>query len=65
VVVNDLTVLEELQGLDYPLSKQDLIAEAEAREASQHFLDSLQAVDQERFPDHRAVAAALQAGPRL
>jgi hypothetical protein len=64
-VVKDLEVLSQLEGLDYPVSKQDLIAEAEARESSQHFLDSLQAVDQERFPDHPSVAAALEAGPRL
>jgi len=65
VVVNDLEVLSQLEGLDYPVSKQDLIAEAQAREGSQNFIDSLQAVDQERFPDHAAVAAALQTGPRL
>jgi hypothetical protein len=65
VVVNDLEVLSQLEGLEYPVSKQDLIGEVEAREGSQHFIDSLQSVDQERFPDHRSVAAAIQAGPRL
>jgi hypothetical protein len=65
VVVNDLEVLAQLAGLVYPVSKQDLIAEAEAREGSQHFIESLQAVEQERFPDHESVADAIQAGPRL
>ena len=65
MVVNDLEVLAQLEGLDYPISKQDLIAEAEAGAASQHFLNSLQAVDQEQFSDHAAVSAALQEGPRL
>jgi hypothetical protein len=62
VVVNDLKVLSQLEGLEYPVSKQDLIAEAEAREGSQHFIDALQAVEQERFADHRSVAAAIQGG---
>ena len=62
MVVNDLKILTQLEGLEYPLSKQDLIAEVEAREGSQHFIDSLQAVDQERFSDHRSVAAAIQGG---
>ena len=65
MVMNDLEVLAQLEGLSYPVSKQDLIAEAEAREGSQHFIESLQVVDQERFPDHESVAAALQTGPRL
>ena len=64
-MVKDLDVLSQLEGLTYPVSKQDLIAEAEAREGSQHFIDSLQTVDQERFADHPSVAAALQGGPRL
>jgi hypothetical protein len=63
--MNDLEVLAQLEALAYPVSKQDLIAEAEARQGSQHFIESLQAVEQERFPDHPAVAAALEAGPRL
>ena len=65
MVVNDLEVLSQLEGLEYPLSKQDLIAEVQAREGSQHFIDSLQSVDQERFADHRSVAAAIRAGPSL
>ncbi len=65
MVVNDLEVLSQLEGLDYPVSKQDLIAEAEGREGSQHFIEALQAVDQERFSDHASVAAALQEGPHL
>jgi hypothetical protein len=62
--MNDLEVLAKLEELDYPLSKQDLIAEVEDREGSQHFIESLQVVDQERFPNHESVAAAVQAGWR-
>ena len=65
MVTNDLEVLSQLGELTYPASKQELIAEAEARGGSQHFIDSLQAVGQERFPDHGSVAVALQGGPRL
>ena len=65
MVTNDLEVLFQLEELTYPASKQELIAEAEARGGSQHFIGSLQAVGQERFPDHPSVAAALKDGPRL
>jgi hypothetical protein len=63
--LSDLEVLAALEELEYPVSKQHLIAEAEARGSSQNFLEDLQALDRMWFADHQDVEAALQKGSRI
>lgn len=58
-------VLSHLHGLDYPVSKQELISAAEARGARQEVIEALQVLEQERFADREAVEEALASGPRL
>ncbi|MGE5636603.1 MAG: DUF2795 domain-containing protein [Nocardioidaceae bacterium] len=57
--VNPIEVQKHLSGVDYPASKQDVIAVAERNGAPQEIIDALQAMDGERFDGPSAVQAAL------
>jgi hypothetical protein len=46
-----------LGGLDFPASKLDAIATAEANGAPQEFIESLQALDQEQIDSPDSLAA--------
>jgi hypothetical protein len=48
-----------LNHIEFPASKQDVIAVAAEGEASQEVLDALQRTEQERFEDRAAVERAL------
>ena len=49
-----------LNGINYPASKIDVIAAAEANGAAQNVIESLQRLGAERFGDADAVRAALR-----
>ena len=53
--------LSHLDAVNFPASKQDLVAEAEADGAPQELIEALQALGSERFPDRGAVEQALSA----
>jgi hypothetical protein len=56
--VNDTA--QYLQHLEFPASKLDVIAEAEAHGAPQELIESLQRADSEGFESRAAVQTALQ-----
>lgn len=57
--VNPIELQKQLKGVDYPASKQDLIALAQRNDARQEIVEALQAIDREQFDGPHAVQAAL------
>jgi hypothetical protein len=57
--VNPIEVQKHLSGIEYPASKSDVIATAEANGAPQEILEALQAADGEEFDGPDEVQAAL------
>ena len=57
--IDPIDVQRHLEGVDYPASKQDLIAAAESNGAPQEVIEALQSVEQERFDGSTAVQEAL------
>ena len=54
-----------LRGVEYPASKLEVIALAEANGAPQATIESLQRIKCEQFPSAQAVAAALLTDARV
>lgn len=57
--IDPIDVQRHLEGVDYPASKQDLVAAAESDGAPQEVIEALQSVDKERFDGPTAVQEAL------
>ena len=57
--VNPIEVQRHLKGVDYPASKDDIVAAAERNGAPEEVLEQLRRMDQERFDGPNAVQAAL------
>ena len=57
--IDPIDVQRHLEGVDYPASKQDLIAAAESNGAPQEVIEALQSVEKERFDGPTAVQEAL------
>ena len=51
-----------LSGVDYPVTKQDLIKAAEENGAPQEMIERLQAYDDERFQSPAGVQGAFAVG---
>jgi hypothetical protein len=51
--------LRHLGGIDYPASKDEVVATAESNGAPQDIIDALQRMDSEEFDGPNAVQAAL------
>ena len=59
--VNPIEVQEHLGGIDYPASKDEVIATAESNGAPQEIIESLQQMDGTEFEGPDDVMAALGA----
>ena len=57
--IDPIDLQRHLEGVDYPASKQDLIATAESNGAPQEVIEALQRVDKEQFDGPTAVQEAL------
>ena len=57
--IDPIEVQRHLEGVDYPASKQDLVAAAESNGAPQEVIEALQSVEKERFDGPTAVQEAL------
>jgi Protein of unknown function (DUF2795) len=57
--VNPIEVQKHLSGIDYPASKDEVVATAESNGAPQEIIDALQRMDSEEFDGPNAVQAAL------
>ncbi len=57
--VNPIEVQKHLKGVDYPASKDDIVAAAERNGAPEEILEQLRAMGQDRFDGPNAVQAAL------
>ena len=57
--IDPIEVQRHLEGVDYPASKQDLVAAAESNGAPQKVIEALQSVEKERFDGPTAVQEAL------
>lgn len=57
--VNPIELQKHLSGVDYPATKQDLIAAAESNGAPQEIIEALQSADKEQFDGPSAVQQAL------
>jgi Protein of unknown function (DUF2795) len=58
-------ILYNLRAVQYPASKQDLIAAAEADGGNEQVIQTLQLLETERFDDQAAVEQAIDCGPWL
>ena len=57
--VNPIELQKHLKGVDYPASKDDLVAAAESNGAPDEVLDALRSADQDTFDAPTAVERAL------
>ena len=57
--VNPIEVQKHLGGVDYPASKADIVATAEANDAPQEIIDALQQMDGDQFGGPDDVMEAL------
>jgi Protein of unknown function (DUF2795) len=57
--VNPIEVQRHLGGIDYPASKDEVIATAESNDAPQEIVDALQQMDGEQFEGPDDVMGAL------
>ena len=57
--VNPIEVQKHLSGVDYPASKDEVIATAESNGAPQEIIEALQATSAEQFEGPDDVMAAL------
>ena len=57
--VNPIEVQKHLGGVDYPASKDEVIATAESNGAPQEIVDALQSADAEQFDGPDDVMGAL------
>ena len=57
--VDPIEVQKHLGGVDYPASKDEVVATAESNGAPQEVIEALQAMDGEEFDGPNAVQAAL------
>jgi hypothetical protein len=57
--VNPIEVQKHLGGIDYPASKDEIVATAESNGAPQEIVEALQSMDREEFDGPNAVQAAL------
>jgi hypothetical protein len=57
--INPIEVQTHLKGIDYPASKDELIATAESNDAPQEILEALQAMDGTEFEGPDDVMDAL------
>jgi hypothetical protein len=57
--VNPIEVQKHLSGIEYPASKDDVIATAESNGAPQEIIEALQSADREQFDGPDEVQAAL------
>ena len=57
--VNPVEVQRHLAGLDYPVTKDEVIAHAERNEAPQDVIEALQALAEEQFDDPSEIQEAL------
>jgi hypothetical protein len=57
--VNPIEVQKHLAGVDYPASKDELIAAAESNEAPQEIIEALQKMDGSEFDGPDDVMEAL------
>jgi Protein of unknown function (DUF2795) len=57
--VNPIELQKHLKGVDYPASKDDVIATAESNGAPDDILDALRGIDKDSFDGPTAVTEAL------
>jgi hypothetical protein len=57
--VNPIEVQKHLRGVDYPASKDELIATAESNDAPQEIIEALQAMEGSEFEGPDDVMEAL------
>jgi hypothetical protein len=57
--INPIEVQTHLKGVDYPASKDEIIATAESNEAPQEILEALQRMDGDQFEGPDDVMEAL------
>lgn len=57
--VNPIDVQRHLAGLDYPATKDGVIAQAEQNDAPQEIIEALQRLADEQFDDPSEVQEAL------
>ena len=57
--INPIEVQTHLKGIDYPASKEDVIATAESNDAPQEIIEALQAMDGAEFEGPDDVMDAL------
>jgi hypothetical protein len=57
--VNPIEVQKHLGGVDYPASKDDVVATAESNGAPQEIIEALQRTDADQFDGPDDVMAAL------
>ena len=57
--INPIEVQTHLKGVDYPASKDEVIATAESNDAPQEIVEALQRMDGEQFEGPDNVMAAL------
>jgi hypothetical protein len=57
--INPIEVQRHLGGVDYPATKDEIVATASDNGASSDIIDALEAMDEEEFDDPSAVQAAL------
>ncbi len=57
--VNPIDVQRHLAGLDYPATKDGVIAQAERNDAPQEIIEALQRLADEQFDDPSEVQEAL------
>jgi hypothetical protein len=57
--VNPIEVQKHLSGVDYPASKDEIIATAESNDAPQEIIEALQQTDADKFDGPDAVMEAL------
>ena len=57
--VNPIEVQKHLKGVQYPASREDVVAAAESNGAPQEIIDALRSASQDEFDGPNAVQAAL------
>jgi predicted transcriptional regulator len=57
--VNPIQVQKFLKGIDYPVSKEDLIAHAEENGADDNVLDTLEQIEEDEFETPADVSKAI------
>jgi hypothetical protein len=57
--VNPIEVQEHLRGMDYPATKDELVATAESNDAPQEIIEALQQMDGDQFDGPDDVMEAL------